>query len=160
MIKPFYYVCKVDENNWEVCYDNGFGETIEGKFKTEQQAKDAARGLNMTKEEIKTWWLEELRSGKHHQITGTLKDQFGNGEYGYCCLGVLAEKVMGMEVPIADEAIPYDEGNTGIYEKISNTIGQHFSNWCSRKNDTGWAFPEIADYIEHNWNPDAEETVE
>ena len=38
----------------------------------------------MTKEEIKTKWLEELRSGNHHQIKNTLKDQFGNGEYGYC----------------------------------------------------------------------------
>ena len=57
----------------------------------------------MTKEEIKTRWLEELRSGNHHQIQRTLKDQFGNGEYGYCCLGVLADKVMGLEVRIAND---------------------------------------------------------
>ena len=46
MTKHFYYVCKVDENNWEVCYDNGFGETVEGKFTTEQEAKGAAKELN------------------------------------------------------------------------------------------------------------------
>ena len=44
--------------------------------------------MNIDKQTIKAKWLEELRSGKHHQITGTLKDQFGNGEYGYCCLTV------------------------------------------------------------------------
>lgn len=105
----------------------------------------------MTKAEIKTKWLEELRSGNHHQIQGTLKDQFGNGEYGYCCLGVLAEKVMGLEVRIVDEDAPNYVGNTGIYEKIGNTIGQYFSDGCSRKNDTGWTFEEIADLIEKDW---------
>ena len=64
----------------------------------------------MDKQTIKAKWLEELRSGKHHQITGTLKDQFGNGEYGYSCLGILAEKVVGMEVRIMDEDIPWDDG--------------------------------------------------
>ena len=108
----------------------------------------------MTKAEIKAKWLEELRSGRHYQITGTLKDQFGNGEYGYCCLGVLAEKVMGMEVRIADE------GNLIVYKKVGEIVGECLSAQCSDKNDDGWTFPEIADYIENNWNPDAEETVE
>ena len=114
----------------------------------------------MTKQTIKAKWLEELRSGKHYQIGGTLKNQFGNGEYGYCCLGVLAEKVMGMEVPIDDETIPYDEGNPIVYKKVGEIVGECLSAQCSDKNDDGWTFPEIADYIELNWNPDAEETVE
>ena len=104
----------------------------------------------MTKEEIKTKWLEELRSGNHHQITGTLKDQFGNGEYGYCCLGVLADKVMGLEVRIAYEDDP-DEGDTKIYNEVNNLLGRHFSYQCSDKNDGGWTFVEIADYIEREW---------
>ena len=116
--------------------------------------------MNMDKQTIKAKWLEELRSGKHHQITGTLKDQFGNGEYGYCCLGVLAEKVMGLEVRIMDEDIPYDEGDTAIYVIVDKIIGDCLLTACSEKNDEGWTFKEIADYIEHNWNPDAEETVE
>lgn len=105
----------------------------------------------MTKAEIKTKWLEELRSGNHHQVQFTLKDQFGNGEYGYCCLGVLAEKVMGLKVRIMDEDILDDEGDTEIYEKISNIIGYHFSDLYSHKNDSGWTFAEIADLIERNW---------
>lgn len=105
----------------------------------------------MTKEQIKAKWLEELRSGKHHQIQRTLKDQFGNGEYGYCCLGVLAEKVMNLEVRIAHEDIPDDEGDTKIYEEVNNIIGKHLSAECSQNNDEGWTFEEIADLIERKW---------
>ena len=116
--------------------------------------------MNMDKQTIKAKWLEELRSGKHHQITGTLKDQFGNGEYGYCCLGVLAEKVMGLEVRIMDEDIPYDSGDPIVYQKVDKILGKCLSDQCSDKNDDGYTFSEIADYIEHNWNTGAEETVE
>ena len=116
--------------------------------------------MNMDKQTIKAKWLHELRSGKHHQVTRTLKDQFGNGEYGYCCLGVLAEKVMGMEVRIADEDIPYDEGDPIVYKKVGEIVGEHFSDELSYKNNQGWTFKEIANHIEYNWNPDAEETVE
>lgn len=105
----------------------------------------------MNKLEIKTKWLEELRSGNHHQIRGTLKDQFGNGEYGYCCLGVLADKVMGLEVRIADENIPNDEGDQEIYDEVNDLLSHHFSSQCSGKNDTGWTFAEIADFIEREW---------
>ena len=52
MIKPFYYVCKVDENDWEICYDNGFGETVESIFYTQQEAEDAARKLNSGMDKI------------------------------------------------------------------------------------------------------------
>ena len=114
----------------------------------------------MTKEEIKIKWLEELRSGNHHQIQGTLKDQFGNGEYGYCCLGVLADKVMGLEVRIADENILDDEGDKEIYDKVSEILGAYFSAQCSDRNDNDWTFAEIADYIEREWNTDTDETVE
>ena len=107
--------------------------------------------MNMDKQTIKAKWLEELRSGKHHQITRTLKDQFGNGEYGYCCLGVLAEKVMGMEVRIMNADAPNDVGDTEIYEKIGNIIGYHFSALYSYRNDNGWTFAEIADLIEKEW---------
>ena len=114
----------------------------------------------MDKQTIKAKWLEELRSGKHHQITETLKDQFGNGEYGHCCLGVLAEKVMGLEVRIMDEDIPWDGGDPIAYKIVGGIVGECLSDQCSDKNDDGWTFPEIADYIELNWNPDVEETVE
>ena len=170
MIKPFYYVCKVDENSWEVCYDNGFGETIEGKFKTEQQAKDAARRLNMTKEEIKIKWLHELRNGGHEQVQGTLKGIKSDGKIGYCCLGVLEEKVLGNQVDAVkivglDEDVAYIpdyEGPTITYDRLKEDIigNLELTDELMDMNDTGWTFPEIADYVEHCWNPDSEETVE
>ena len=104
----------------------------------------------MTKEEIKTKWLEELRSGNYHQIKETLKDQFGNGEYGYCCLGVLAEKVMGIDIPVPEHTIR-DEGPKEIYDKVSEILGAYFSAQCSDRNDNDWTFVEIADYIERDW---------
>ena len=116
--------------------------------------------MNIDKQTVKAKWLEELRSGKHHQITGTLKDQFGNGEYGYCCLGVLAEKVMGLEVRIADENILMDIGDPFVYGEVGEILGECLSAQYSDKNDGGYTFREIADYIEHNWNTGAEETVE
>lgn len=107
---------------------------------------------NMTKTEIKTRWLEELRSGNHHQIKETLKDQFGNGEYGYCCLGVLAEKVMGIEIPVPQHTIDndkdWDEGPTEIYKQVDETFGVFISMRCSLHNDNGWTFEELADFIE------------
>ena len=170
MIKPFYYVCKVDENSWEVCYDNGFGETIEGKFKTEQQAKDAARRLNMTKEEIKIKWLHELRNGGHEQVQGTLKGIKSDGTIGYCCLGVLEEKVLGNQIAavklldLSDDlnmVMDY-EGPTSKYERLKEDIigNRSLVDDFIEKNDNGWTFKEIADYVEHYWNPDSKETVE
>ena len=104
----------------------------------------------MTKEEIKTKWLEELRYGGHEQVQGTLKGIKSDGKIGYCCLGVLADKVMGLEVRIAYEDDP-DEGDTKIYNEVNNLLGRHFSYQCSDKNDEGWTFVEIADYIEREW---------
>ena len=115
--------------------------------------------MNMDKQTIKAKWLEELRSGKHHQITETLKDQFGNGEYGYCCLGVLAEKVMGLEVRIMDENISNDIGDPIVYNKVGEIVPQGLVADYSSKNDEGWTFPEIADYIERSWEPYDKETV-
>ena len=113
----------------------------------------------MLKTEIKTKQLEELRPGNHHQIQGTLKDQFDNGEYGYCCLGVPADKVMGLEVLIVDENILNDEGDRKIYDEVNDLLTYCFSIQCSHKNDTGWVFAEITDFIENEWNPPTEETV-
>ena len=52
----------------------------------------------MNKAEIKDKWLKELRSGKHKQTTGTLVEEFEDGSLGYCCLGVLTCKVLGIVV--------------------------------------------------------------
>lgn len=41
--------------------------------------------------EVKKLWLDALRSGKYTKANGFLKIQQADGEFGYCCLGVLCE---------------------------------------------------------------------
>ena len=122
----------------------------------------------MTKEEIKAKWLEELRHGGHEQVPGTLKGIKSDGTIGYCCLGVLEEKVLGNQItaiqlldPDEDLYLGYVylgyDGPEGTYTRLKEDV---IGDWpltddFIEKNDNGWTFPEIADYIEHNWNPDA-----
>ena len=117
----------------------------------------------MTKEEIKAKWLEELRHGGHEQVPGTLKGIKSDGTIGYCCLGVLEEKVLGNQItaiqlldPDEDLYFGYD-GPKGTYARLrEDVIGDWpLTNDFIEKNDNGCTFPEIADYIEHNWNLDA-----
>ena len=121
----------------------------------------------MTKEEIKAKWLEELRHGGHEQVPGTLKGIKSDGTIGYCCLGVLEEKVLGNQItavqlldPDEDLYLGYD-GPEGAYVRLKEDV---IGDWSLtdnliEKNDNGCTFPKIADYIEHNWNPDDKETV-
>ena len=124
--------------------------------------------MNMDKQTIKAKWLEELRFGGHEQVQGTLKGIKSDGTIGYCCLGVLEEKVLGNQVtavqlldPHEDMGVDY-EGPVSTYERLKeDVIGNlKLTDELIDMNDTGWSFVQIANYIEHNWNPDAEETVE
>lgn len=125
----------------------------------------------MNKTEIKAKWLYELRHGGHEQVPGTLKGIKSDGTVGYCCLGVLEEKVFGNYLLAEGLVEPeYDTdkpcyGNRGpvnVYERLQDYVigDRSLAVDFMQKNDNGFTFQEIADYIEHNWNPDAEETVE
>ena len=125
--------------------------------------------MNMDKQTIKAKWLEELRFGGHEQVPGTLKADKPEGTIGYCCLGVLEEKVLGNQITAVQLLDPSGvglvmdyEGPTSTYERIKeDVIGNRSLVYeLIQMNDNGWTFPKIADYIEHNWNPDPEETVE
>ena len=124
----------------------------------------------MKKTEIKTKWLHELRNGGHKQVQGTLKGIKSDGTIGYCCLGVLEEKVLGNQVDAVkivalDEDIHHIigyEGPTITYDRLKEDIigNLELTDELMDMNDTGWSFIQIANYIERNWNPDPEETVE
>lgn len=43
------------------------------------------------KKAIMEKWTETLASGRHRQVTGSLKAPKGSKAYGYCCLGVLCD---------------------------------------------------------------------
>lgn len=123
----------------------------------------------MKKTEIKAKWLHELRYGGHEQVPGTLKGIKSDGTIGFCCLGVLEEKVLGKELNVINLLDPDDpqhvqdyEGPAEVYVYLKNVVvgDQSLTGDFMQKNDDGWTFPEIADYIERIWNPDVDETVE
>ena len=124
----------------------------------------------MLKTEIKAKWLHELRHGGHEQVPGTLKGIKSDGTIGYCCLGVLEEKVLGNQVTAVKLLDPDDdidfsmeyEGPSSTYTYLKQVVvgDQSLTNDFIQKNDNGWTFPEIADYIERTWKPDDKETVE
>ena len=125
--------------------------------------------MNMDKQTIKAKWLHELRHGGHEQVPGTLKGIKSDGTIGYCCLGVLEEKVLGNQITAVQLNDPSEvdlemnyEGPTSTYERIKEDVigNRSLTDNFIEKNDEGWTFPEIADYIESNWNPNVDETVE
>lgn len=87
------------------------------------------------KPELKTKWIDELRSGKHAQCRQVL----ARGDER-CALGVLVHEVLG-------QARPHDwrdrlERLYDLRDEQIFVIGD--------MNDSGQSFAEIADYIEAN----------
>jgi hypothetical protein len=102
--------------------------------------------------EIKTKWVEALRSGKYEQTRHTVRDH-----RGFCCLGVLCD-IAGATWK-TDEACEFyveydcDQSVTGTPETLDLAIGLGESgrDAVMRMNDADEkSFAEIADYIEQN----------
>jgi len=105
-----------------------------------------------TKQQMKTEWLEALRSGKYPQVQGTLKGITGDGEEGYCCLGVFCSVVLGEEpeLCVEDGDLEIYEGPSETYIKLTNIIGGVEGKGIDM-NDNGEDFSTIADMIEEEW---------
>ena len=106
-----------------------------------------------SKQQMKTEWLEALRSGEYKQVRGTLKGLTEDEEVGYCCLGVFASVVLGEEPPLCvpDEDGEYlDEGPQSTYNKIEG-ICPEVQETGIEMNDGGKSFSVIADMIEEEW---------
>lgn len=112
---------------------------------------------------IKKAWVAALRSGDYQQITGGLKRRArgdGEPELGYCCLGVLAEVATGKKLRCAGG--DYDPGfPSNTVAKLCKLEGRgtdEFGDLCypenhpfqvlAEKNDSGWSFKKIANWIE------------
>lgn len=99
--------------------------------------------------EIKAKWLEALRSGKYQQIRGRLRSINGDA---YCCLGLLCEITGGM--PDED----WEKNSQSISLPVLCDSGLYVSKddyLCaarilSSRNDSGFSFEQIADWIEAN----------
>lgn len=106
--------------------------------------------------EIKTKWLEALRSRKYTQGTDYLR---GNGKY--CCLGVLCDVVQPEKWGQEDAfgVIPHDpnrkfkfENNVYPSVELLDQVGltEDQMQTLVDLNDGGKTFDEIAKYIEEN----------
>lgn len=110
--------------------------------------------------EFKAKWLEDLRSGKYKQTTGTLREY----EYRpkYCCLGVLAEQVVAkgdawwegttLVTPV-DEGRPHLRFTTQLNTIVTHRVGldeRAQSRLVDMNDNEHRSFAEIADWIEEN----------
>ena len=105
--------------------------------------------------EIKTKWLEALRSGKYQQGRGILRSV--NNEY--CCLGVLCDLVA------PDKWTKPEKGTAMFFMSNNGDKKLHFppdsvmraaelsidnGDILAARNDDGQSFEEIANFIEEN----------
>lgn len=106
---------------------------------------------------IKKKWLTALRSGKFRKGTGTLKRHYQT-QPAHCCLGVLCE-VIKKDFAHAGEVLEPNAEST-LRTKFSmagmlnprlmeyTKITQEQQRTLATKNDNGWSFEKIANYIE------------
>lgn len=101
--------------------------------------------------EIKTKWLEALRSGKYKQAQGVLR----TADNTFCCLGVLCDimypdnwgNVLQHSVEFKYLSNRHFTGlPIGIREEANLSATSEGNLVCM--NDTGKSFEKIADYIE------------
>jgi hypothetical protein len=109
--------------------------------------------------ELKAKWIEALRSGEYEQGDGAL---FSNGKY--CCLGVLLaitkddfnQRYQGfissgvaarIGIPVAPQEQVERFTDSGCSTVEENETSS-FQLQAAARNDSGWSFREIADWIE------------
>jgi hypothetical protein len=110
--------------------------------------------------EIKAQWTAALRSGEYQQGTGQLAQKH-EGEWQFCCLGVLCELAVK-----ADQDVTVTDGNIDrLYDGQAALLPRSVAGWAgintygdfyadgydqslTAKNDNGMPFTEIADLIE------------
>jgi hypothetical protein len=85
---------------------------------------------------LKTKWVEALRSGQFNQTQGSLK----RGKDAFCCLGVLCE-IVGYSTDASDAGQTYP-----LLDKLVSNYGPI----VVMNDDEGKSFAEIADFIEAN----------
>lgn len=102
--------------------------------------------------EVLEKWVDTLRSGKHTQTRGTLKGVDSKGNVSFCCLGVFAEEILGIDFgAVVFDDIIGDWDNEGcyvVYDVVKSKAPEMLCNTLAEYNDMGWTFEEIADHIE------------
>lgn len=115
------------------------------------------------KKSIAMKWVAELRSGKHRQARGSLK----NADGSMCCLGVLCAEVLKLphELDRQENVYAFRKHIAILSDEAKKLSGITFAygflhgELLSRLNDYGlpaegldpFTFDEIADLIQINW---------
>lgn len=113
---------------------------------------------------VKKLWIAALRSGKYRKTTQRLRRKQGDGEFGYCCLGVLSE-LFRQEHPRSGEWLEEStfRSTRNTADSSETTLPRCVQKWSgvpdanpdvgrmmnlARLNDSGKSFDHIADRIE------------
>ena len=110
--------------------------------------------------EVKTAWVQALRSGEYQQTSGGLKATSGN-RASYCCLGVLCD-VSGLGDWSASNCyviggnaalgiLPEEVAKWAGFSSSDPATGENDWTRLSFVNDNGLSFADIADLIEKNF---------
>lgn len=102
--------------------------------------------------EIKQKWVQELRHGRRRQGYDVLcrQDELGRC---YCVMGVLADILdpEGWEPPARVSGVVGHRGRwSGLSHEMMEQVGlDPFDHGrLSKRNDSGWSFDQLADFIE------------
>ena len=116
----------------------------------------------MSIKENRKKWVAALRSGEYKQGNGYLCKMNGQGEFRFCCLGVLCE-IAGAQKndELHGEKKVIISYGTGAFESaacapreamdfvgLDDEFGSFGAESLSKLNDTGFNFEQIADIIE------------
>lgn len=103
--------------------------------------------------EVKTKWIESLRSGEYKQGRGRLRGEL-NGEVKYCCLGVVCDILnVGKWNSLSEfeyagqPRVSYP--NTEFLELIDLKYDEA-KNLAYLNDQLGWSFKKIANWIEES----------
>ena len=99
-------------------------------------------------------WVDLLENGGLRQLTGQLKgnDDATGGLDAYCCLGVLTEQVLGVDLDAKDPdgeplgefgGVDADGPLTPLYEALTPFQREELA----ARNDRGHSFADIARYL-------------
>ena len=119
--------------------------------------------------EIKTKWIEALRSGKYDQGMGNLKVGVSN-DPAYCCLGVLCELAAEAGVIPPGQLLEHEPNNYSHYflgedeflpdevmtwanlDSNNGAFSDRFGESClTDLNDNGKSFDDLADIIDEHF---------
>jgi hypothetical protein len=94
-------------------------------------------------------WTDALRSGEYKQGQGFLKHRLPEGGDLYCCLGVALKLCGRKRFPKEVETQFFSE--YGSLKLLHPTITAQDEKALAQKNDDGFSFAEIADYIDERF---------